>query len=122
MEQIFNQLNSLIKVVGATLVVARTGPAGCLDSGTGQARPLRPLFPARPRPGPRGGQVGVAGPEAARRKRRVPAHSECEAPGPALGRPNDPIVASIARSKEDYPCPTSFLPLQSYRRWSPPPP
>ena len=42
-----NPLNSMTKFVGATLVVARAGPAGCLDSGTGQARPLRPLFPAR---------------------------------------------------------------------------
>ena len=33
MEQISNQLNSLIKVVGATLVVARTGPADAWTAG-----------------------------------------------------------------------------------------
>ena len=31
-------------------MVARAGQAGSSNSGTGQARPLRPLFPARPRP------------------------------------------------------------------------
>ena len=38
---------------GGRVVVARPGHAGCLDNGTGQARPLRPLFVAPPRPGPR---------------------------------------------------------------------
>ena len=42
------------ETVGATLVVARVGNAGSPDNGTGQARPLRSLFPARRRPGPRG--------------------------------------------------------------------
>ena len=42
------------RTVGATLVVARVGNAGSPDNGTGQARPLRSLFPARRRPGPRG--------------------------------------------------------------------
>ena len=32
-------------------MVARAGHAGLLDNGTGQARPLRSLFLARPRPG-----------------------------------------------------------------------
>ena len=53
-EQIRNQSNSLIETVGATLVVARARQAGRLDSGTGQARPLRPLFPARPQAGATG--------------------------------------------------------------------
>ena len=52
MEQILNPLNSMTKFLGATLVVARARHPGRLDSGTGQARPLRPLFPARLRPGP----------------------------------------------------------------------
>ena len=42
--------------VGATLVVARAGIPADPANGTGQARPLRPLFPARPRPGPRSGR------------------------------------------------------------------
>ena len=43
---------ALSDLVGATLnVVARAGHAGLLDNGTGQARPLRSLFPALPRPG-----------------------------------------------------------------------
>ena len=63
-------------------------------AGTGQARPLRPVVPCASATRPRGGnshetnakgslrpwrsfhgQVGVAGSEAARRKRRDPAHS-----------------------------------------------
>ena len=47
MEHIHDPFELRDEFVGATLVVARVEHAGCLDNGTGQARPLRPLFPAR---------------------------------------------------------------------------
>ena len=46
---------ALSDLVAATLVVARAGHAGLLDNGTGQARPLRSLFPALPQTRSRGG-------------------------------------------------------------------
>ena len=61
MEQIHNPLKRgcfstgwrmALRLVGATLVVARTRHAGGPDAGRDKPVPYDPLFPARPRPGP----------------------------------------------------------------------